>query len=195
TLGGMRMALSDLDGAVRDLDAAAALEMRSFRPSSTEMALVKRIAALALIQGGRLTEAGQRLEDAVAALGQSKDDPELPAVLYLFAQLRWHEEKYAEAKELAERSLAFATARGDRRAMSKGHEMLALACHSLGAWQEGHAHETERQALADGTLDVDQAFDVHLCLWEYHLYGDQGSSGIRSAVDQTLEQARRMNAP
>jgi tetratricopeptide (TPR) repeat protein len=79
--------------------------------------------------------------------------------------------------------------------MSKGHEMLALACHSLGAWQEGNAHETERQALADGTLDVDQAFDVHLCLWEYHLYGDQGSGGIRTAVDQTLDQARRMKAP
>jgi DNA-binding SARP family transcriptional activator len=195
TLGGMRMALSDLDGAVRDLDAAAALVMGGFRPSPTETALVKRVAALALIQGGRLVEAGQRLEDAVAALAGSRDDPELPAVLYLFAQLRWHEEKYAEAKELAQRSLAEAEARGDRRAMSKGHEMLALVCHALGAWQEGHAHETERQALADGALDVDQAFDVHLCLWEYHLYSEKGAEKIRSAVDRTLDQGRRMNAP
>lgn len=195
TLGGMRMALSDLDGAVRDLDAAAALEMGGFRPTATQTALVKRVAALALIQGGRLVEAGQRLEDALAALGHGEDDPELPAVLYLFAQLRWHEERYADAKALAERSLAIATARGDRRAMSKGHEMLALACHALGAWQEGHAHETERQALADGALDVDQAFDVHLCLWEYHLYSEQGPAKIRSAVDRTLDQGRRMNAP
>jgi tetratricopeptide (TPR) repeat protein len=194
-LGGMRMALSDLDGAVRDLDAAAALEMGGFRPAAMETAAVRRVCALALIQGGRLAEAGLRLEHAVAALGESKDDPELPAVLYLFAQLRWHEERYAEAKELAERSLAEATARGDRRAMSKGHEMLALACHSLGAWQEGHAHETERQALTDGALDVDQAFDVHLCLWEYHLYGEQGPGKIRGAVERTLDQGRRMNAP
>ena len=80
--------------------------------------------------------------------------------------------------------------------MSKGHERLSRArVHSLGTWQEGHAHEKERQSLAGGTLDVDQAFDVHLCLWEYHLYGDQGSAGIRTAVDQTLEQARRMKAP
>ncbi len=194
-LGGMRMALSDLDGAVRDLDAAAALDIGGFRPSASEMALVKRIAALALIQGGRLVEAGQRLDDSVVALRNSKDDPELPPVLYLFAQLRWHEEKYAEAKQLAERSLAEAEARGNRRAMSKAHEMLALACHSLGAWQEGHAHETERQVLADGALDVDQAFDVHLCLWEYHLYGEHGPERIRSTVDQTLEQGRRMQAP
>ncbi len=195
-MGGMRIALSDLDGAVRDLDAAAALDVSGdWRPTATETALVKRVAALALIQSGRLSEASQRLEDAVAALRDSKDDPELPAVLYLFAQLRWHEERYADAKELAQRSLAEAEARGDRRAMSKGHEMLALACHSLGAWQEGNTHEKERQALADGSLDVDQAFDVHLCLWEYHLYGDHGSAGFRASVDQMLEQARRMRAP
>jgi DNA-binding SARP family transcriptional activator len=193
--GGMRMALSDLDGAVRDLDAAAALDLGGFHPNATETALAKRVAALALIQGGRLAEASARLEDAVTALRGSTDDPELPAVLYLFAQLRWHQEKYAEAKELAQRSLAEAEARGDRAAMAKGHEMLALACHSLGSWQEGNAHETERQALADGALDVDQAFDVHLCLWEYHLYGEQSSAGIRGSVDRTLEQARRMNAP
>jgi DNA-binding SARP family transcriptional activator len=190
-LGGMRIALSDLDGAVRDLDDAATLAT-----NAGEIAMVKRIAALALIQGGRLEEAGIRLDGALAALrdGDARD-PELPAVLYLFAQLRWHEEKYVEARELAERSLAEAEARADRRAMSKGHEMLALCCHSLGAWQEGQAHEVARQALADGTLDVDQAFDVHLCLWEYHLYSEQGPSTIRTAVDQTLEQAQRMKAP
>ncbi len=194
-MGGMRMALSDLDGAVRDLDAAAALELSDFRATASQIAMVRRIAALALIQGGRLEEAGERLDQALLALDGSRSDPELPAVLYLFAQLRWHEEKFAEAKELAARSLAEAEARGDRRGMAKGHEMLALACHSLGTWQEGQAHEQERQALADGTLDVDQAFDVHLCLWEYHLYGEQGAAQIRSAVDQTLEQAQRMKAP
>jgi DNA-binding SARP family transcriptional activator len=194
-LGGMRMALSDLDGAVRDLDAAATLSIGDFRPSVTQRALVRRVAALALIQGGRLAEAGERLEDAEAALRGTKNDPELPPVLYLLAQLRWHQERFTEARELAQRSLAEAEARGDRAAMAKGHEMLALACHSLGAWQEGHAHEKERQALAAGKLDVDQAFDVHLCLWEYHLYGDQDSGGIRAAVDQMLEQARRMKAP
>jgi tetratricopeptide (TPR) repeat protein len=195
SMGGMRMALSDLDGAVRDLDAAAALATPSWRPSPTELALVRRVAALALIQAGRLSEASERLEAAVAALRNSTDDPELPAVLYLFAQLRWHQEKYAEARELAQRSLAEAEARGDVHARSKAHEMLALACHSLGAWQEGNAHERARHELANGRLDVDQAFDVHLCLWEYHLYGDQAAGDIRATVDQTLEQARRMNAP
>jgi len=198
-MGGMRMALSDLDGAVRDLDAAAVVQEGGFRPDAAQLAMVRRIAALALIQAGRLAEAGRRLDAALLALDRDQGDipgnPERPAVLYLFAQLRWHEEKFVEAKELAARSLAEAEARADRHAMAKGHEMLALACHSLGAWQEGQAHEQARQALADGTLDVDQAFDVHLCLWEYHLYGGQGAEQIRGAVDQTLEQAQRMKAP
>ncbi|HXJ22114.1 MAG TPA: BTAD domain-containing putative transcriptional regulator [Polyangia bacterium] len=194
-MGGMRMALSDLDGAVRDLDAAAGLSVDEFRPTPTQTALVRRVAALALIQGGHLDEAGRRLDDAVRALGDSADDPELPAALYLFSQLRWHQERFAEAKELARESLDEAERRQDRRAMAMGHEMLALACHALGAWQEGQAHEQQRQGLADGALDVGQAFDVHLCLWEYHLYGEQSAQQIRSAVERTMQQAQRMKAP
>lgn len=193
--GGMRLALSDLDRSVRDLDAAAQLLSPSWQPAPGELARVCRIAALALIQGGRLDEASQRLERALAVLGGVPDDAELPAVLYLFAQLRWHEDRYREAQELAQRSLSEAERRADRAAMAKGHEMLALCCHSLGDWQEGHAHERQRQQLAAGSLDVDQAFDVHLCLWEYHLYGPMGPGGIRPSVAQTLEQAQRMQAP
>ena len=36
---------------------------------------------------------------------------------------------------------------------------------------------------------------MHLCLWEYHLYGEHGAKQIRTAVDQTLHQAQRMKAP
>jgi tetratricopeptide (TPR) repeat protein len=190
----MRLALSDLDVAVRDLDAAATLASDAWRPGPTEIAGIQRIAAMALIQSGRLDEAEARLERAVALLAGT-DSPDLAPVLYLFAQLRWHQERFAEARSLAQRSLAEAERRGDRAAMAKGHEMMALACHPLGEWQDGQRHEHERQALADGTLDVDQAFDVHLCLWEYHLYGDRGSDGIRRVVEQTLDQARRMGAP
>jgi DNA-binding SARP family transcriptional activator len=198
-MGGMRMALSDLDGAVRDLDAAATLFIGGFRPPPVGIAAVRRIAALALIQAGRLAEAGQRLDgalEALATLDSSDDQGESANVLYLTAQLRWHEERYTEARELAGRSLAEAERRGNVAAMAKSREMMALACHSLGEWQEGRGHEAARQSLAgDGALDVDQAFDVHLCLWEYYLYGDQGLRAIRATVGQMLEQAERMKAP
>jgi len=192
-LGGMRLALSDLDGAVRDLDDAALCGDETWRPSASDLAAVRRIAALALIQSGRLDAAQARLELALADLGAT-ESAERSAVLYHFAQLRWHQEKFAEARELAERCLAEAVRHADRPAMAKGHEMLALAYHSLGDWTEGRDHETQRQALAAGPLDVDQAFDVHLCLWEYHLYDDRDRGGVHAAVDRALAQAQRMGA-
>jgi tetratricopeptide (TPR) repeat protein len=193
-MGGMRMALSDLGAAVADLDAAASLVAPTWRPSTTEIATVRRVAALALIQAGRLEEAQARLEEALAMVGDKRSS-ESSAILYLFAQLRWHQSRFVEARDLAARALAEASARDDRQAMAKGHEMMALAFHSLGEWNQGREHEAKRQELAEGSLDVDQAFDVHLCLWEYHLYGDRTVSETRAAVAQTLAQARRMGAP
>ncbi len=190
SMGGMRVALSDLDGAVRDLDAAAILAVGNWKPAPSEVAVVRRFAGLALIQSGRLPEASERLDQALAAIEGNADDADLASVLYHTAQLRWHEERYPEARSLARRSLAEAERRGDRAAIAKGHEMLALACHALGEWQEGRAHEEARQALAEGALDVDQTFDVHLCLWEYHLYGDQGLRAMRATVDTDARAGR-----
>ena len=41
-------------------------------------------------------------------------------------------------------------------------EMLALACHSRGEWQSGISFEQQRTALVGPSLDVTEAFDVHL---------------------------------
>jgi len=40
--------------------------------------------------------------------------------------------------------------------------MLALACHSLGEWQQGLGFEEQRLALEGPGLEVSDAFDVHL---------------------------------
>ena len=191
-LGGMRVALADLEAAVRDLDTAASMR---FGPAPAELAQVHRVCALALIEAGDLDGAERRLARALEAVGAVTDSPELSRVLYLTAQLRWHQERFGESYELAKQSLDEALRRGDVGATAKGYEMMALACHSLGEWQEGLGHERERQRIAGGALDVDNAFDVHLCLWEYHLYGDRGLAGIREAVERTREQAHRMQAP
>ncbi len=195
-LGGLSLALADLEQAVRVLDAAAKIGSDAWRPSRAELASVRKLAALALIQGGQHEPAEQRLAEAIALLdGESSD--ELTGALYLLAQLRWHQERFAESYELAARALAEASRSGDRRGMAKGHEMLALACHALGNWREGREHELARAELGADTLDVDQAFDVHLCLWEYHLYGDSDARGLglREEVGRALAQATRMGAP
>ncbi len=51
---------------------------------------------------------------------------------------------------------------GDKDALAKGYEMLALACHSLGSWKEGVASERRRQEVVGHAVDVASMFDVHL---------------------------------
>jgi tetratricopeptide (TPR) repeat protein len=160
-IGGMRVALGELDTAVRDLDRAAALAAPGWRPSPSERARALRLAALALIEAGDLDAAEKRLDDALREV-REEGGAELASVLYHFSQLRWHQSRHRDAYALAERCLAVAEASNDAPAIARGYEMLALACHSLGEWQEGMEHEEKRQALASGALDVASAFDVHL---------------------------------
>jgi tetratricopeptide (TPR) repeat protein len=163
-LGQMRVALSDLEAAVADLDAAASLRrpQDGWQPSPGERAFARRWATLALITVGDLESAREHIEAAVEDLSQDPDHPELAEVHYHLAQLRWHEGRHREAYEAAERCLQAAERRGEPQALARGYEMLALACHSLGEWREGAGFEERRQSLVGAEVDVAQAFDVHL---------------------------------
>src|SRR5260370_34875648 len=72
--------------------------------------------------------------------------------------------------------------------------MVALAYHSLGEWQRGLDFEQQRSLLTGSERDVTEVFDIHLCLWEYRLYGDHDSDEVKQAFTATLKQARRMGA-
>jgi DNA-binding SARP family transcriptional activator/tetratricopeptide (TPR) repeat protein len=163
-LGAMRVALGDLETAVRDLDRAASLGQSGsgWAPGPAARCGALRLAGLALIEAGDLDAAEAHLDAALAALGGLEDPSELCNVHYLYSQLRWHQSRHEEAFELAERCLAVAEKAGDEEAIAKGYEMLALACHSLGEWKKGRQYEEQRREVADGTLDVASAFDVHL---------------------------------
>jgi DNA-binding SARP family transcriptional activator/tetratricopeptide (TPR) repeat protein len=163
-LGAMRVALGDLDAAVTTLQRAAALGggASGWQPPPARRSSALRLAGLALIEAGNLAEAERCLDAALDALGEQDAPAELGNVYYHYAQLRWHQSRHAEAFELAERCLAVAEATGEVAAIARGYEMLALACHSLGEWKQGRAFEVRRTEVADGTLDVASAFDVHL---------------------------------
>ena len=161
-MGGMRVALGDLDAAVADLDRASNLRGPKWKPTGAQICTAKRLAALALIEGGALDEAEARLDTALEALGEDPDSRELCNVYYLYSQLRWHQSRHDQAFQLAEQCLEVAERAGDADAIAKGYEMLALACHSLGEWKKGRNYEEQRREVADGTLDVASAFDVHL---------------------------------
>jgi tetratricopeptide (TPR) repeat protein len=83
-------------------------------------------------------------------------------LLYNLAQIHWHRNEYQQAMEVAQRSLSIAESLNKPDAIARAFEMLALACHSLGEWQEGIAYEEQRAGLTGAGLDVTDAFDVHL---------------------------------
>ena len=163
-LGQINFSLSNLEFAVEQLDAAADLccDSDGWRPSPTDRAKARRCAALALITGGSLDEANRRLEAAMADLAGEEQSSEYPHVLYHLAQLRWHEGRHREAYSIAERCLLEAERQGDPQVIAQGYEILSLSCHSLGEWKSGIEFEERRRALVGSTVDVAQAFDVHL---------------------------------
>jgi len=163
-LGQMNFSLSNLEPAVHQLDTAAALLRSSdgWRPSAGDRAKARRCAALALITAGDLDEANRRLEAAMADLAGEENSREYPHVLYHLAQLRWHEGRHQDAYAVAERCLREAEKQGDPQVIAKGYEILSLSCHSLGEWRSGIEFEEKRRALVGSTVDVAQAFDVHL---------------------------------
>lgn len=164
-LGQMNYSLSNLDDAVQHYDSAAALLRTSdgWRPSEGKRAKARRGAALALITAGRLDEADSRLQAAMSELAAGEGmNRELPNVLYHLAQLRWHEGRHDEAYAVAEQCLREAERQDDTAAIAKAYEMLSLSCHSLGQWSSGVEFEERRRTLVGSTVDVAQAFDVHL---------------------------------
>lgn len=162
SLGKYYKVLADTPRSVAAFDRALALPGDSWRPPACDRARVRRLAAMGLLTAGQLDEADAYLQAALKDLGADGDASELANVLYNVAQLHWHRNEYQPAFEVAQRSLAVAERMNDVGAIARAFEMLALACHSLGEWQTGIAYEQRRAALAGPTLDVTDAFDVHL---------------------------------
>jgi tetratricopeptide (TPR) repeat protein len=115
-----------------------------------------------LLTAGDTTAAEEHLLSALAEVDEREDAADYAYVLYNVAQLHWHRNEYREAFDVAQRSLAIAERLNEPTAIARAFEMLALACHSLGEWQSGISFEQQRAALAGPSLDVTEAFDVHL---------------------------------
>lgn len=137
-------------------------QQQGWEPSKRDIVRVHCGAAVALITAGKIDDADSHLQNALSIMGDQTDAPEYADLLYNLAQLHWHRNEYQQAMEVAQRSLAIAERLNKPDSIARAFEMLALACHSLGEWQEGIAYEEQRARLAGAGLDVTDAFDVHL---------------------------------
>jgi tetratricopeptide (TPR) repeat protein len=148
-------------------------------------------AALANIVRGDLAAASNHLISARRAYAGMMPEAYSAALLhYLLAQLRWHGGRYDEALQAAEHAAEAARRNGDARGEAEACEVLALSCHALGDWRRGIEAELRRQELAvDDGFDVGLALEGHLCLWEYHLYGDRPYGIVEDSVRAALARA------
>ena len=194
--GALENTLANSQRSVEHFEQALALPpTATWQPHKTDRMRMHRWAAITLVTAGDMDAADRHLR---AALDLVETDDQLSkeyaCLMYTLALWHWHRNQFQEAFEVAQRSLNAAEQIGDQTNTARAFEMLALAAHSLGEWQQGLDFEAQRSALAGPGLDVTGMFDMHLCLWEYHLYGDKPYAEVKQTVDTTLQQARRMGA-
>lgn len=156
--------LADTDRAVAHYKQALALPPTpTWQPEPVDHMRLHRSLARTLITAGRLAEAEQHLQEAmeivVDTIPASRDYANL---LYDVSLWHWHQDAYQPAFDVAQHSLRVAEQLDDVSARAQAYEMLALACHSLGEWQQGLGFEQQRSTLVGPNLDVTEAFDAHL---------------------------------
>ncbi|MBI3242814.1 MAG: AAA family ATPase [Chloroflexi bacterium] len=163
SLGWWHTILADTPQAVKRFEQAAALPPTDrWQSGKRDRARVHRGAVMALVTAGDITGTEAHLRAALAEVDEKEDAAEYAHVLYNVAQVHWHRGEYQEAFNAAQHSLNVAERLNDSTAIARAFEMLALACHSLGEWQDGLRFEAQRATLAGSGLDVTEAFDVHL---------------------------------
>jgi DNA-binding SARP family transcriptional activator len=194
-LGWWGFILGNTSQAVARLEQALTfLPTEGWQPPGRDQARLHQIAAVLLMNVGKMAEAEHHIQAAMVLIDEHEDADEYAYALYHFALFYWHRGEFQQALEAAQKSLAIAQHLNEPISLARAYEMLALVCHSLGEWRRGLNFEQQRARLTGPELDVTEAFDVHLCLWEYQLYGDHGYEEVKQTVQTTLTQAQRMGA-
>lgn len=184
-LAQVQLTQADLPGAARSFGAAAALQDASgWRPSPEQRAHARRGAALALMSGGRLSEARVELD---AALTEAPGADERAETLYLLAQLALHASSPAEALELAQRCVDEGARAGDGALAERGRDLAAIASALLGL--------PPPPAAAAGVDAPADAYEVHLLLWQNDLLGHRPLSELSTAVAALRQRAAQRQVP
>lgn len=100
----------------------------------------------------------------------------------------WHLNQLEEAYDVAQTGLEQARKTGASAETSQAYEILAMICLPLGRWEEGLQYEMERKEYG-WSPEIVVATDAHLCLWEYHVSGDQPLQHARNFMEKISEQA------
>src|SRR6266702_3942943 len=118
--------------------------------------------------------------DAGEALASAQEDrAELGRLAGARANWLWETGRIDHAQAAAEESLRLAESNGDAADVAAAYETLAIVFHSGGRWRDGLHVEIERMGTsADTDPQLARVFDIHHCIGQYHLYGDELFGGV-----------------
>jgi tetratricopeptide (TPR) repeat protein len=103
----------------------------------------------------------------------------------------WHFNELEKAVEKSKQALDLAEENNASIETNQACEMLALSLFPLGKWQEGLKYELKRE-LTGWSPDIVVATDGHLCLWEYHLHGDESYDSAINFLNDVYTQAEQL---
>lgn len=156
---------------------------------NTDLTELHRKMAVAAIFRTDIDRSQKSLEKAFDMVG---DDLRSQARLNITKALHlWHLNQLEEAYDVAQQALEFAKEADATAEISQAYEILAMTCLPLGRWEEGLEYEMERQVYG-WSPEIVVATDAHLCLWEYHVSGDQPLQQARSFIKQVAEKSAKM---
>lgn len=167
-----------------------ALELYEGLPlNNPELVELHRKVALVSIFRTEMDKAGEHLKLAYELVG---NDTLLHArLLIIEALLLWHFNKQEEACHLAHEALDFAEEAGAKAEASQACEVLAMTYLPLGRWEEGLKYEMRRHTYG-WSPDIVVATDAHLCLWEYHVGGEQPFQQAQAFLHEVAKQANHL---
>jgi DNA-binding SARP family transcriptional activator len=184
-MGDVYRACGRLEDSYGAYEEAVALTRRVSVSEPNLVELHRKIALVAIFRT-EMDRSKRHLEKAFRLAGS--DERVRARLLVTRALHLWHLNRLEEAYEVAHEALELAEKAGAEAEASQTCEILAMTCLPLGKWEEGLEYEKRRQ-LYGWSPEVVVATDAHLCLWEYHVAGDQPFQKARSFVKSVAEQA------
>jgi DNA-binding SARP family transcriptional activator len=186
-VGELRMVAGDTAGAVKAFSMAL-----DATDATAAAARLHRHAAHAWLTQHGPEQAEAHLQAAEALAG---DPAEQARLVCLRANQAWERGELDDAQALAERARDLAQNVGDPDDLAAAQETLAIVSHLRGDWRQGLEFELERLAAdVDRGPPVVRVFDIHHCIGQYHLYGDELADGVEEYARRALSLAERAEA-
>ena len=189
-VGDLRVLAGDGAGAARAFERALP-EVAKAGAVDGEAARLERKCAEAWMMQHRPDMASPHLESAQRV---DVDVAEKGRLLRAQANLAWETGDIPVARQLAVQARDIAMASGTPDDVAAACEAVAIVSHFEGEWRNGLESELERLASSEPDAQLARVFDIHHCIGQYHLYGDDLFASVEGYARQILDRAEEVGA-